>query len=73
MDGLALLREIRAIDPQASVIMLTGAGTETVEKPGVTTKRQSKRTGWALATVYGIVTQSGDAGKENDGNYPHGR
>ena len=28
MDGLAVLREIRAIDPQAAVIMLTGAGTE---------------------------------------------
>ena len=28
MDGLAVLREIRAIDPQAPVIMLTGAGTE---------------------------------------------
>jgi DNA-binding response OmpR family regulator len=27
-DGLAVLREIRAIDPQAPVIMLTGAGTE---------------------------------------------
>jgi DNA-binding response OmpR family regulator len=28
MDGLAVLREIRAIDPQALVIMLTGAGTD---------------------------------------------
>ena len=28
MDGLAVLREIRAIDPQAPVIMLTGAGTD---------------------------------------------
>lgn len=28
MDGLAVLREIRVIDPQAPVIMLTGAGTE---------------------------------------------
>ena len=28
MDGLAVLREIRAIDQQAPVIMLTGAGTE---------------------------------------------
>lgn len=28
MDGLAVLREIRAVDPQAPVIMLTGAGTE---------------------------------------------
>jgi DNA-binding response OmpR family regulator len=28
MDGLAVLREIRLIDPQAPVIMLTGAGTE---------------------------------------------
>ena len=28
MDGLAVLTEIRAIDPQAPVIMLTGAGTE---------------------------------------------
>ncbi len=28
MDGLAVLREILAIDPQAPVIMLTGAGTE---------------------------------------------
>jgi DNA-binding response OmpR family regulator len=28
MDGLAVLREIRRIDPLAPVIMLTGAGTE---------------------------------------------
>ncbi|ALA59659.1 response regulator [Nitrospira moscoviensis] len=28
MDGLAVLKEIRAIDPLAPVIMLTGAGTE---------------------------------------------
>ena len=28
MDGLAVLREIRAVDPQAPVIMLTGAGTD---------------------------------------------
>jgi len=28
MDGLGVLRGIRAIDPQAPVIMLTGAGTE---------------------------------------------
>jgi len=28
MDGLAVLREIRAIDPQTPVIMLTGAGTD---------------------------------------------
>jgi DNA-binding response OmpR family regulator len=28
MDGLAVLKEIRGIDPQAPVIMLTGAGTE---------------------------------------------
>lgn len=27
MDGLAVLKEIRAIDPKAPVIMLTGAGT----------------------------------------------
>lgn len=27
MDGLAVFREIRAIDPKAPVIMLTGAGT----------------------------------------------
>ena len=28
MDGLAVLREIRAVDPQAPVIMLTGAGSD---------------------------------------------
>jgi len=27
-DGLAVLREIRAVDPRAPVIMLTGAGTD---------------------------------------------
>jgi DNA-binding response OmpR family regulator len=32
MDGLEVLRQIRAIDPHAPVIMLTGAGTEALEK-----------------------------------------
>jgi DNA-binding response OmpR family regulator len=32
MDGLAVLREIRTIDPQAPVIMLTGAGAAEREK-----------------------------------------
>jgi DNA-binding response OmpR family regulator len=32
MDGLEVLRQIRAIDPHAPVIMLTGAGTEAREK-----------------------------------------
>ena len=32
MDGLAVLREIRAIDPQTPVIMLTGSGTEEREQ-----------------------------------------
>ena len=32
MDGLAVLRQIRAIDPHAPVIMLTGGGTEAREK-----------------------------------------
>ena len=32
MDGLAVLREIRAVDPQTPVIMLTGAGTEERKK-----------------------------------------
>jgi DNA-binding response OmpR family regulator len=32
MDGLAVLREIRAVDPKAPVIMLTGAGTDEREK-----------------------------------------
>jgi DNA-binding response OmpR family regulator len=32
MDGLAVLREIRAVDPQAPVIMLTGAGSDEREK-----------------------------------------
>ena len=32
MDGLAVLKQIREIDPRALVIMLTGAGTETLEK-----------------------------------------
>ena len=32
MDGLEVLRQIRAIDPHAPVIMLTGAGTEVREK-----------------------------------------
>ena len=31
MDGLAVLRQIREIDPRAPVIMLTGAGTEARE------------------------------------------
>lgn len=32
MDGLTVLREIRAVDPQAPVIMLTGAGSDEREK-----------------------------------------
>ena len=32
MNGLAVLKEIRAVDPQAPVSMLTGAGTEEREK-----------------------------------------
>ena len=32
IDGLEVLRQIRAIDPHAPVIMLTGAGTEVREK-----------------------------------------
>ena len=32
MDGLAVLREIRAVDPQAPVIMLTGAGSDERKK-----------------------------------------
>jgi len=32
MDGLGVLREIRAVDLQAPVIMLTGAGSEEREK-----------------------------------------
>ena len=32
IDGLEVLRQIRAIDPHAPVIMLTGAGTEAREK-----------------------------------------
>ena len=32
MDGLAVLREIRKVDPQAPVIMLTGAGSVEREK-----------------------------------------
>ncbi|MBI3355931.1 MAG: response regulator [Nitrospirae bacterium] len=32
MDGLAVLRDIRAVDPQAPVIMLTGAGSDEREK-----------------------------------------
>ena len=32
IDGLAVLRQIRAIDPHAPVIMLTGAGTEALER-----------------------------------------
>ena len=32
MDGLAVLREIHAIDPHASVIMLTGVSTEERKK-----------------------------------------
>jgi DNA-binding response OmpR family regulator len=31
-DGRAVLREIRAVDPQAPVIMLTGAGSEERKK-----------------------------------------
>jgi two-component system NtrC family response regulator len=32
MDGLAVLREIRAVDPRAPVIMLTGAGSDERKK-----------------------------------------
>ena len=32
MNGLEVLKQIRAVDPHAPVIMLTGAGTEAVEK-----------------------------------------
>lgn len=32
MDGLAVLRAIREVDPQASVIMLTGSGTDERKK-----------------------------------------
>lgn len=32
MDGLAVLRQIREDDPKAPVIMLTGAGTDELEK-----------------------------------------
>lgn len=32
MDGLAVLRAIRAVDPQASMIMLTGAGSDERKK-----------------------------------------
>ena len=32
MDGLVVLRQIREIDPHAPVIMLTGAGTDVLEK-----------------------------------------
>ena len=32
LDGLEVLRQIRAIDPHAPVIMLTGAGTEARKK-----------------------------------------
>lgn len=32
MDGLAVLRAIRAVDPQAPVIMLTGAGSDERKK-----------------------------------------
>jgi DNA-binding response OmpR family regulator len=32
MDGLAVPREIRAVDPQAPVIMLTGAGSDERKK-----------------------------------------
>ena len=32
IDGLEVLRQIRAIDPHAPVVMLTGAGTEAREK-----------------------------------------
>jgi len=32
MDGIAVLKEVRTVDPQASVIMLTGSGTEALER-----------------------------------------
>ncbi|MEK6525899.1 MAG: response regulator [Nitrospirota bacterium] len=32
MDGIAVLKQIRAIDPKASVIILTGGGTAEWEK-----------------------------------------
>jgi len=32
IDGISVLKEIRAFDPKASVIMLTGSGTEALER-----------------------------------------
>ena len=32
LDGIAVLKEVRTVDPQASVIMLTGSGTEALER-----------------------------------------
>lgn len=32
LDGISVLKEIRAFDPQASVIMLTGSGTKALER-----------------------------------------
>lgn len=32
LDGIAVLKEVRTVDPQASVIILTGTGTEALER-----------------------------------------
>ncbi len=32
LNGIAVLKEVRTVDPQASVIILTGTGTEALER-----------------------------------------
>ena len=66
MDGLTVLREIRTLDPNALVIILTGVGTEERE-------RQARELGAAKflhknlalhtlgATLDRVLTQSGQA------------
>lgn len=66
MEGLAVLREIRTLDPKAPVIILTGFGTEEGEQQarelGVT---EFLHKGFSLHALGGalnrVLTQSGQA------------
>jgi DNA-binding NtrC family response regulator len=70
MDGVSALRKIRAIDAEAPVIILTGAGTETAEQQarqlGVTDFLQKgfslHRLGEALARALGQEQQPAKVG-----------
>ena len=68
MDGLAVLREIRAVDPQAPVIMLTGAGTVERERQarelGVTDFLAKGFSLHELAVALNLVLQPSDTSQE---------